>query len=110
MVRACILKESSQRTSNLALKCLTKNLSLKAIQDQSESNSERGKEKHSSFEETGLTPLLAMTQSFEEQRLKAALSLQLRNVDRRHHNWATLFPKNLIPRLLLVLQLLQHNP
>ncbi len=47
-------------------------LSLKVIQDQSESNSDRGKDKkiyiyifyHS--EEAELTPLLAMTQSFED--------------------------------------------
>ncbi len=37
------------------------------IQDQSESNSERGKDKNFYFsEEAGLTPLLAMTQSFED--------------------------------------------
>ncbi len=37
------------------------------IQDQSESNSERGKDKHCYLsEEAGLTPLLAMTQSFED--------------------------------------------
>ncbi len=42
-------------------------LSLKVIQDQSESNSERGKDKNLYFsEEAGLTPLLAMTQSFED--------------------------------------------
>ncbi len=36
------------------------------IQDQSESNSERGKDKNFYLsEEAGLTPLLAMTQSFE---------------------------------------------
>ncbi len=37
------------------------------IQDQSESNSERGKDKNFYLsEEAGLTPLLAMTQSFED--------------------------------------------
>ncbi len=37
------------------------------IQDQSESNSERGKDKNLYLsEEAGLTPLLAMTQSFED--------------------------------------------
>ncbi len=37
------------------------------IQDQSESNSERGKDKNFDLsEEAGLTPLLAMTQSFED--------------------------------------------
>ncbi len=37
------------------------------IQDQSESNSERGKDKKNYLsEEAGLTPLLAMTQSFED--------------------------------------------
>ncbi len=37
------------------------------IQDQSESNSERGKDKNFYLsEEEGLTPLLAMTQSFED--------------------------------------------
>ncbi len=37
------------------------------IQDQSESNSERGKDKNVYLsEEAGLTPLLAMTQSFED--------------------------------------------
>ncbi len=37
------------------------------IQDQSESNSERGKDKNFYFsEEAGLTPLLAMTRSFED--------------------------------------------
>ncbi len=37
------------------------------IQDQSESNSERGKDKNCYLsEEAGLTPLLAMTQSFED--------------------------------------------
>ncbi len=37
------------------------------IQDQSESNSERGKYKNFYLsEEAGLTPLLAMTQSFED--------------------------------------------
>ncbi len=37
------------------------------IQDQSESNSERGKDKNIYLsEEAGLTPLLAMTQSFED--------------------------------------------
>ncbi len=37
------------------------------IQDQSESNSERGKDKKFYLsEEAGLTPLLAMTQSFED--------------------------------------------
>ncbi len=37
------------------------------IQDQSESNSERGKDKHCYLsEEAGLTLLLAMTQSFED--------------------------------------------
>ncbi len=36
------------------------------IQDQSESNSERGKDKKILNEEAGLTPLLAMTQSFED--------------------------------------------
>ncbi len=37
------------------------------IQDQSESNSERGKDKNINLsEEAGLTPLLAMTQSFED--------------------------------------------
>ncbi len=42
-------------------------LSLKVIQDQSESNSERGKDKYFYLnEEAGLTPLLAMTRSFED--------------------------------------------
>ncbi len=41
-------------------------LSLKVIQDQSESNSERGKDNFYLSEEAGLTSLLAMTQSFEE--------------------------------------------
>ncbi len=37
------------------------------IQDQSESNSEQGKDKNFYLsEEAGLTPLLAMTQSFED--------------------------------------------
>ncbi len=37
------------------------------IQDQSESNSERGKDKHCYLhEEAGLTPLLGVTQSFED--------------------------------------------
>ncbi len=37
------------------------------IQDQSESNSERGKDKNFYLsEEAGLTPLLGMTQSFED--------------------------------------------
>ncbi len=37
------------------------------IQDQSESNSERGKDKNFNLsEEAGLTPLLAMTQSLED--------------------------------------------
>ncbi len=37
------------------------------IQDQSESNSERGKDKNFYLsEEAGLTPLLAMTRSFED--------------------------------------------
>ncbi len=37
------------------------------IQDQSESNSERGKDRHCYLsEEAGLTLLLAMTQSFED--------------------------------------------
>ncbi len=37
------------------------------IQDQSESNSERGKDKNLYLsDEAGLTPLLAMTQSFED--------------------------------------------
>ncbi len=37
------------------------------IQDQSESNSERGRDEHCYLsEEAGLTPLLAMTQSFED--------------------------------------------
>ncbi len=37
------------------------------IQDQSESNSERGKDRNFYLsEEAGLTPLLAMTQSFED--------------------------------------------
>ncbi len=42
-------------------------LSLKVIQDQSESNSEQGK--HINFylsEEADLTPLLGMTQSFDD--------------------------------------------
>ncbi len=38
------------------------------IQDQSESYSERGKDKNFYLsEEAGLTPLLAMTQSFEDR-------------------------------------------
>ncbi len=42
-------------------------LILKVIQDQSESNSERGKDKNFYLsEEAGLTLLLAMTQSFED--------------------------------------------
>ncbi len=36
------------------------------IQNQSESNSERGKDNFYLGEEAGLTPLLAMTQSFED--------------------------------------------
>ncbi len=42
-------------------------LSLKVIQDQSESNSERGKDKNVYLsEEAGLTPLLVMTQYFKD--------------------------------------------
>ncbi len=42
------------------------NLSLKVIQDQSESNSKNKKKQVYLGKEAGLTPLLAMTQSFED--------------------------------------------
>ncbi len=67
--RARIHKDSKNplRAPNLALKFLARILSLKVIQDQSESNSERGRDKNFYLsEEAGLTPLLAMTQSFED--------------------------------------------
>ncbi len=42
-------------------------LSLRVLQDQSESRSERGKDEHLYLsEEAGLTPLLGKTQSFED--------------------------------------------
>ncbi len=58
------LQESSQRDPNVALTFIT---SLKVIQDQSESNSERGKDRNLCLsEEAGVTPLLDKIQSSED--------------------------------------------
>ncbi len=46
---------------------MSPSLILRVLQDQSESNSERGKDEHLyRSEEAGLTPLLGKIQSFEE--------------------------------------------
>ncbi len=54
-------------SKNPLRKFIARSLSLKVIEDQSESNSELRKDKKMYLsEEAGLTPLLAMTQSFED--------------------------------------------